>query len=120
MPMSDAARAQWQIHLCVLLWGFTAILGKLISLAALPLVWWSMALVTALLAFVPRLWRALRTPTLLSSPACLAFFTSSFRRSSVSGGMPKRIVSPLFIGVIPTSEFKIAFSITLIKPFSHG
>ncbi len=61
MPMSDAARAQWQIHLCVLLWGFTAILGKLISLGALPLVWWRMALVTALLAFVPRLWRALRT-----------------------------------------------------------
>jgi drug/metabolite transporter (DMT)-like permease len=61
MPMSDAARAQWQIHLCVLLWGFTAILGKLISLAALPLVWWRMALVTALLAFAPRMWRALRT-----------------------------------------------------------
>ena len=61
MPMSDAARAQWQIHLCVLLWGFTAILGKLISLAALPLVWWRMALVTAMLALVPRVWRALRT-----------------------------------------------------------
>ena len=40
--MSDAntTRALWQIHLCVLLWGFTAILGKLITLPALPLVWW--------------------------------------------------------------------------------
>jgi drug/metabolite transporter (DMT)-like permease len=36
-------RAQWQIHFCVLLWGFTAILGKLISLPALPLVCWRMA-----------------------------------------------------------------------------
>jgi drug/metabolite transporter (DMT)-like permease len=53
-------RAQWQIHLCVLLWGFTAILGKAISLPALALVWWRMLLVTlALLAF-PRVWRGLR------------------------------------------------------------
>lgn len=61
MPMSDAARAQWQIHFCVLAWGFTAILGKLISLAALPLVWWRMALVAALLALVPRMGRTLRS-----------------------------------------------------------
>jgi drug/metabolite transporter (DMT)-like permease len=60
MPLSDAARARWQIHFCVLLWGFTAILGKLISLAALPLVWWRMWLVTAALALVPQVWRALR------------------------------------------------------------
>jgi drug/metabolite transporter (DMT)-like permease len=61
--LNDAAalrRAQWQIHLCVLLWGFTAILGKAISLPALALVWWRMLLVTlALLAF-PRVWRGLR------------------------------------------------------------
>ena len=60
MPISDAARAQWQIHLCVLLWGFTAILGKLISLAALPLVWWRMALVALMLMLVPRVWHSLR------------------------------------------------------------
>lgn len=37
--MTPTAKAHWQIHLCVALWGFTAILGKLISLPALPLVW---------------------------------------------------------------------------------
>ncbi len=59
--MSTAAtlRAQWQIHFCVLLWGFTAILGKLISLPALALVIWRMLLVTAVLALVPRVWRGL-------------------------------------------------------------
>ena len=31
--MTPTAKAQLQIHLCVLLWGFTPILGKLISLA---------------------------------------------------------------------------------------
>ena len=58
--MTPAAKAQWQIHACVLLWGFTAIFGKLITLPALPLVWWRMLLVVAALALVPRVWRGLR------------------------------------------------------------
>jgi drug/metabolite transporter (DMT)-like permease len=60
MPMSPTTRAQYQIHFCVLLWGFTAILGKLISLPALPLVWWRMLIVVAALALLPRVWRNLR------------------------------------------------------------
>jgi drug/metabolite transporter (DMT)-like permease len=55
--MTPTARAHLQIHFCVLLWGFTAILGKLITLPALPLVWWRMLLVVALLALVPYVWR---------------------------------------------------------------
>ena len=58
--MTPTTKAQLQIHLCVVLWGFTAILGKLITLPALPLVWWRMLLVTAALALVPRVWRGLR------------------------------------------------------------
>ena len=56
---SHTTRAQLQIHFCVLLWGFTAILGKLISLPALALVVWRMLLVTVVLALVPRVWRGL-------------------------------------------------------------
>ena len=59
MPMTAAQRAQTQIHFCVLLWGFTAILGKLITLAALPLVWWRMLIVVAVLAFFARVWRGM-------------------------------------------------------------
>ena len=51
--------AHLQIHLCVLLWGITAILGKLISLDALPLVWWRMLIVVVVLALLPRVWRGL-------------------------------------------------------------
>lgn len=58
--MTPTTRAQLQIHLCVLLWGFTAILGRLITLPALPLVWWRMLLVAGALALVPRVWRGLR------------------------------------------------------------
>ena len=60
MPMTDRNKAFLQIHFCVLLWGFTAIFGKLISLPALPLVWWRMLIVVAVLALVPRVWRGLR------------------------------------------------------------
>jgi drug/metabolite transporter (DMT)-like permease len=60
MAMRPATTATLQIHFCVVLWGFTAILGKLISLAALPLVWWRMAIVVGALALVPRVLRSLR------------------------------------------------------------
>ena len=59
--MSPLTRAWLQIHLCVVLWGFTAILGKAITLPALPLVWWRMALVFAVLLLVPRFWSGLAT-----------------------------------------------------------
>ncbi len=58
--MQPVTKARWQIHFCVLLWGFTAILGKLITLAALPLVWWRMLLVVAALFLFPSVWRGLK------------------------------------------------------------
>ena len=58
--MQAVNQARLQIHFCVLLWGFTAILGKLITLPALPLVWWRMLLVTAALLLVPKVRRNLR------------------------------------------------------------
>ena len=58
--MTPTAKAQWQIHFCVILWGFTAILGKLITLQALALVWWRMLIVVVALALVPTVWRGLR------------------------------------------------------------
>ncbi|MEO6137890.1 MAG: DMT family transporter [Luteimonas sp.] len=60
MPMSESRKAFLQIHVCVVLWGFTAILGKLITLPALPLVWWRMLIVVGALALVPRVWRGVR------------------------------------------------------------
>lgn len=61
-PEARAARSKafLQIHLCVVLWGFTAILGKMISLPALPLVWWRLVLVVGALLLLPRVWRGLR------------------------------------------------------------
>ena len=58
--MNPHRRALIEIHFCVVLWGITAILGKLITLPALQLVWWRMLLVTVALACLPRVWRSLR------------------------------------------------------------
>lgn len=57
--MAPATRAWLQIHFCVVLWGFTAILGKAISLSALPLVTWRMVFVAAALMFLPQFWKGL-------------------------------------------------------------
>ena len=48
-----------QMHFCVLLWGFTAILGKVITLSALPLVWWRMTLVAAVVLLLPSFWKGI-------------------------------------------------------------
>lgn len=57
--MDEKLRAYLQLHFCVFLWGFTAILGKLIVLQALPLVWWRVLLCCAtLLLLIP--WVQLR------------------------------------------------------------
>jgi len=64
--MQAVTKAHLQIHICVLLWGFTAILGKLITLPALPLVWWRMLLVSLALLLMPKVWRGLKAmPTRL-------------------------------------------------------
>ena len=61
--MTAHSRAWLQIHVCVVLWGFTAILGRLITLRALPLVWWRMLLVTLALALWPPFWAGLPSRT---------------------------------------------------------
>lgn len=45
-------RAFAQIHLAVLLWGFTGVLGRAISLSAPVLVWYRMLVTTAILALI--------------------------------------------------------------------
>jgi drug/metabolite transporter (DMT)-like permease len=58
--MQLVTKARLQIHFCVLLWGFTAILGKLITLPAMSLVCWRMLLVGGSLLLMPRVRRGLR------------------------------------------------------------
>lgn len=49
---NDNLRSYLHLHLIVFIWGFTAILGKLISLEALDLVWYRMLFASAIMTFV--------------------------------------------------------------------
>jgi drug/metabolite transporter (DMT)-like permease len=108
--MSAVSRANWQIHFCVVLWGFTAILGKLISLSTLGLVWWRLMLVTGAIALVPRFWRGLRgmPPRLIATyigigmVVCvhwLAFY-GSIRLANASVAATCMALAPVFLAFV--------------------
>ncbi|MBS0568881.1 MAG: DMT family transporter [Proteobacteria bacterium] len=102
--------AQFQIHFCVLLWGFTAILGKLISLPALALVRWRMLIVTLALLLAPKVWRGLRaiSPRLLLAYAVVGLFVAlhwlafyaSIKLANASVAATCIAITPVFLAVL--------------------
>jgi drug/metabolite transporter (DMT)-like permease len=108
--MSAHTRAWLQIHFCVVLWGFTAILGKLITLAALPLVWWRMVLVSGALLLVGKFWAGLsRLPLkLMATYAGIGVivalhwltFYASIKLSNASVAATCMALTPVFIAFI--------------------
>jgi drug/metabolite transporter (DMT)-like permease len=108
--MQPVNQARLQIHFCVLLWGFTAILGKLITLPALPLVWWRMLLVVAALLLMPKVWRGLRAMParliwayagigVLVSLHWLSFY-AAIKLSNASVGATCIALGPVFLAFI--------------------
>jgi drug/metabolite transporter (DMT)-like permease len=103
-------KALLQIHFCVFLWGFTAILGKLISLPALELVWWRMLIVVAVLLAWPPLWREVRG----ANPRTIAVFAgigvivalhwltfyAAIKLSNASVAATCMAVGPIFLAVL--------------------
>jgi drug/metabolite transporter (DMT)-like permease len=99
-----------QRHFCVLLWGFTAILGKLISLPALQLVWWRMLIVVTVLLAWPPVWRELRavggrTLAIFAGIGVVVAlhwltFYGAIKLSNASVAASCMAVGPLFLAVI--------------------
>ena len=108
--MAPERKALLQIHFCVLLWGFTAILGKLISLPALDLVWWRMLIVVAALALWPRVWRELRrtdvrTLAVFAGIGCIVAlhwltFYGAIKLANASVAATCMATGPIFLAVI--------------------
>jgi drug/metabolite transporter (DMT)-like permease len=108
--MPAPTRALVQIHFCVVLWGFTAILGKAITLRALPLVWWRMILVTAALMMIRRFWKGLITlrPRLIATYLGIGIivmmhwitFYGSIKLSNASVAATCMALAPLFVSFI--------------------
>jgi len=108
--MSPTRTAQLQIHFCVLLWGFTAIFGRLITLPALALVLWRMLIVVVVLGVLPSVWRGLRA---MSTRLILAYagigllvalhwltFYASIKLADASVGATCMGVAPVFLAII--------------------
>src|SRR3954463_1452259 len=104
--MRPSTRALIQIHFCVLLWGFTAILGKMITLTAVPLVWWRMTLVTAALLMSRRFWKGLSSLT----PRLLAIY--------VGIGMVVAMHWLAFYGSIKLANAAVAATCMALTPLS--
>lgn len=70
---SLAPKGYLLIHLSVLLFGCTPIMGRLITIDALPLVWWRMLVAAVVLLFIPLTWRGIRKlPLKLILVSCAA------------------------------------------------
>jgi drug/metabolite transporter (DMT)-like permease len=52
MKLSNEQKAYLHLHIAVLLFGLTAILGDLIKMAALPIVWWRLLITSISLIFI--------------------------------------------------------------------
>jgi drug/metabolite transporter (DMT)-like permease len=98
---------------CVVLWGFTAILGRLITLPALPLVWWRMLLVTLALALWPPFWAGLRrmprrlVAIYIGIGALVTLhwitFYGSIKLSNASVAATCMALTPVFVSIIEPS-----------------
>lgn len=59
--MDEIKKAYLELHFTVFLYGFTGILGKLITLNELPLVWWRMFITSlSFVIFLPKIIRAIK------------------------------------------------------------
>jgi len=113
VSMTAHSRAWLQIHACVVLWGFTAILGRLITLRALPLVWWRMLLVTVALAAWPPFWAGLRrmparlVAIYLGIGALVTLhwvtFYGSIKLSNASVAATCMALTPVFVSILEPS-----------------
>jgi drug/metabolite transporter (DMT)-like permease len=116
-----SSRAWLQIHFCVVLWSFTAILGKLITLPALSIVWWRMVLVCIAMLLIGHFWRGLRNlPARLIAiyagiGAVVALhwltFYGSIKLSNASVAATCMALTPVFISFVEPVLVKKRFEV---------
>lgn len=109
-------RAYAQLHLAIFLFGFTAILGRLISLSAMEIVWYRLLLAALSMLLLPQLYRGLRTiePRHLWQLAGIGFlvclhwvaFYASIKYANVTVALSVLSTSALFTAIIEPLIYK--------------
>jgi len=113
--LNPVNKAYLQLHTAVLLFGFTAILGRLIQISELPMVWWRLLITCASLLLLPGVIKSLRAMPrqlvwrLASIGVVVAahwvMFFGAVKYSNVS----------VTLGVMATTSFFTAFIEPLVK-----
>lgn len=108
--------AYFQIHIAIFLWGFTAILGRWISLSEVPLVWYRVLITCIALLFLPGVLRGLKTfgkknLVVFAGIGCLialhwVFFYGSIKYSNVSVALSGLATTSLFTSLLEPLIFK--------------
>jgi drug/metabolite transporter (DMT)-like permease len=103
-------KAYIQLHIAIFLWGFTGILGRLISLQEYPLVWWRMLITVSCLGFLLRYKREFERPSwkemrhIAAVGGLIAFhwiaFYGSIKYSNVSIALSCIASTALFTAII--------------------
>lgn len=114
--MSPRTRSLLLLHGVVVIFGFTGILGKLISIEAEPLVFWRVTLgglTTALYLMIRRKWVAWDALSALKAggigwivAAHWVTFFASIKASSVGLALTMLATAPLFVGLIEPLVYK--------------
>lgn len=114
--MSPRTRSLLLLHGVVVIFGFTGILGKLISIEAEPLVFWRVTLgglTTALYLMIRRKWVAWDVLSALKAggigwivAAHWVTFFASIKASSVGLALTMLATAPLFVGLIEPLVYK--------------
>jgi drug/metabolite transporter (DMT)-like permease len=104
--MKEPLRSYLALHFSIILFGFTAILGAVISLSALPLVWWRILLTVISLGFFAKLtplFKKVSTKNILfvCGTGCIVglhwlTFYGSIKASNASVGVLALAAAPLF------------------------
>jgi drug/metabolite transporter (DMT)-like permease len=110
LSRSLLANPYLQIHFCVLLWGFTAILGKMITLDAVGLVFWRVLIVSLCLLFWPGVWRQIAGMSRRDLRLAIAngliitvhwlFFYGSIKAANASVAATCIALAPVFLSII--------------------
>lgn len=114
--MAPRTRSLLLLHGVVVIFGFTGILGKLITVAAEPLVFWRVSLgglTTALFLAVRRKWRVWPWQAVVRAAGvgCLVAahwvtFFASIKASSVGLALTMLATAPLFVGIVEPLVFR--------------
>lgn len=116
-PLTPEKRtAYFQIHIAIFLWGFTAILGRWISLSEVPLVWYRVLITCIALLFLPGVLRGLKTfgkknLAVFAGIGCLialhwVFFYGAIKYSNVSVALSGLATTSLFTSLLEPLIFK--------------